>query len=172
LDSYGEDIFLTGVAIPESDVELTFRSTKLENDGIPDDVLQAGVALPLFSERLRTILEQNAIRTIQHVPARVFDSQGRPFQGFSIANVLSVVPALDLEQSQFTVFPSDYFVSWKRGRIKSLNRTVLKAPAVAEFDIIRVSQYEFPLFVNDRFRLLFEAARCTGFSFAPVHCTD
>ena len=60
LSGYSEEMFLARRVIPMLPTEPTFRSSKLENDGAPDDVLQAAVVLPLFSR------SERFVRAFQH----------------------------------------------------------------------------------------------------------
>lgn len=142
--------------------------TKAQNDGVPDDVLQNHLGLPVYSRRLRAALEASGIRGVQYLPIRVFRPNGEQISGFSIANIVEKRQALDRLRSDYDVFPDDYFLLERRGNVRGIRRAVLRAEALADCDIARLDEFPSSVYVSERFKAAFEAVRCTGYAFREV----
>jgi len=144
------------------------RASRTARDGDPDDVLQTCFFAPIYSRRLRGALEEAQISGIQYLPIRVLRRGGTEIPGFSVANVLNCADGLDVQSSEIERFPDDYFLPTRRGQIRSVNRAVLIGAVVDRYDILRLCSYPSQLYVSERFVLLFEANRFTGYSFREV----
>jgi hypothetical protein len=144
------------------------KATAPENDGEPDDVLQTCLAVPIYSRRLRLALDEGGIGGIQYLPIRVVRPNGELIAGFSVANILNCVDALDLRLSAVSRYPADYFLPARRGLIRSVNAPVLVRSAVAAYDIIRLSVFTPSVYVSERFERIFRDGDFTGYSFQEV----
>jgi hypothetical protein len=144
------------------------RAVNPDNDGDPDDNLQNHFDLLMFSPGLRHALEAASIRNIQYLPINVIRSDGGSIQGFTIANVLSCLAALDIDRSVLERFPDDYFIPDRRGGIFSLLEVTLRGARLEGHDIFRLSEYRSAVFVSERFRKAFEHSFFTGLSFERV----
>jgi hypothetical protein len=165
LQGLDESDFTSGVTIANWDETAWFRSPNADLDGDPDDVLQNHLGLYIYSMRLRNALNAADITGIQYLPVRVFLSDGSQIEGFAIANILCLVPALDLENSDFDVFPDDYFLPERRGKVRGIRKPVLRRAAVEPFDVIRLAEFKWYACVSERFKHVFEKNRLTGYSF-------
>jgi hypothetical protein len=143
-------------------------ATKAQNDGMPDDVLQNHLGLPVYSPRLRAALEAAAIRGVQYLPIRLFRPNGQQISGFSIVNIVERRQALDRSCSDYDVFPDDYFLADRRGNVRGIRRAVLRAKALAGCDVVRLDEFPSSVYVSERFTTAFEAAACTGYAFREV----
>lgn len=146
------------------------KASSSSNHGSPDDVLQNYLMLPVFSRNLRQRLYAENIGNIQYLPIHLYLSDGRPIDGYCIANVLDCVPALDLQQSRLSRFGPDWaeIDPNKIGHISGVSKPVLKASELLQHDIIRTEEYTQQLFVSARFRKLFLSGRFTGYDFRKV----
>jgi hypothetical protein len=160
--------FASGKVIDNWTGELWVKSTKLELDGDPDDVLQCHLGIPIFSSRLREKLEQVISTEIQYLPLKIFRFDNSEILGFAIANILDVVPALDLKRSDYDLFPDDYFFEADRGMVRGIRKAVLKSEAVKGHDFIRLKEYDVSIYSSARFKKLFEQNGFTGYSFHEV----
>ena len=91
------------------------KATVPANDGDPDDVLQSCLSVPIYSPRLRSSLEEVGIGGVQYLPIRVIRPSGQLIAGFSVANVLNCVDALDLRLSVVSRYPEDALFSFRGG---------------------------------------------------------
>jgi hypothetical protein len=119
---------------------------------------------------LRCALEAAMIGRIQYLPISVFLSNGSAIAGYCIANFLDLVPALDLQKSNYTRYGSDWAAidPMKVGRISGLRRGVLVGTALVDRDVIRLQEFWPVYYVSRRFKDSFESNRCTGYEFIEV----
>ena len=139
-----------------------------ENDGEPDHVLQTCILVPIYSRQLRMALQGGGIQGIQYLPIRVVRPSGELIRGFSVANILNCVDALDLRLSVVARYPKDYFLPSRRGLVSSVNHPVLIRSAVVDYDIMPLSVFTPSVYVSDRFVRIFQDGRFTGYSFREV----
>ncbi len=137
-------------------------------DGDPDDVLQTHLAVPIYSARLRDALAKSGISGLQYLRLKVLRVSGVELPGFEIANVVNKVAGLDLDRSDFSTYPDDYFLPERRGKISGLRRAVLRERALRGLDIFRLQEYLVAEYVSEKFVLAFRSAGCTGYSFREV----
>ncbi len=168
LKGLDEDRLWAGVNIEEWNERSFLEASDPEQDGVPDDVLQCALGVPVFSARLVNVVETEPIRGAQLLPVQVRRSNGTPLIGFALVNVLAVDGALNLGRSQYCRFEETYFQEAKRGMIRDLRQPVLKQTGLHDVDMVRVREFPHALFVNDRFRNRFEQLHCAGFAFRPV----
>ena len=147
------------------------QCTKAEWDGEPDDVLQTHLNIPIYSSRLQEVIGKARFSGIQFLPIRVLRLNGSEVPGFAIANILNIPSTMDMEQSWYDKFADDYFAPEDRGRVSGVYRMVLKQKSLEGCDIIRVREFHQSVYVSERFKREFEAARCTGYSFQEIRLT-
>jgi hypothetical protein len=167
-DLRGHDLwdFTNGRPLAAWDGSAWYRSGSSAHDGEPDDVLIEHLGIPVYSERLRITLSEAGISGIQHLPVRLFRSDGAEIHGYAIANILNLVPALDLMTSDYTVFGDDR--PDRKGQVRALRRPVLKASLVAGLDVFRLEEYELFVCVSELFKTVFELGHFTGYSFRQL----
>lgn len=140
-----------------------------DRDGDPDDTLQSYLSPPIYSARLRKALEEAGIGGIQYLPLHVLRPDGTEIPGYAIANIVNLVAgALDLERSDYDVYPPDYFLPERVGKVRGLRIPVLREEKLKGLDVVRLAEYEPPFYVSERFKDAFEKAGCTGHSFREV----
>ena len=144
------------------------RAKKLENDGVPDDVLQNHLGIPVYSNRLRAALERAVVQGIQYLPIRLFRPSGQEISGFSVANIIEKRRALDRTRSTYDVFPDDYFLTDRRGGVRSIRVATLRAEALTGCDIVRLEEFPSSIYVSERFTKTFNKGGHTGYSFREV----
>lgn len=168
LHGHDEYDFIHGRPFSSWDGTAWLKSSRPEDDEDPDDVLQNHLGLPIYSPRLRDALTAEGIQDIEYLPVRIFRPHGEFIQGFAIANILSVVPALDTNRSDYDTYPEDYFLPGRRGDVSGVRRAVLLAPKLQGRDVIRLAEFPLDIFVSEAFRSAFERGGFTGYSFTQV----
>jgi hypothetical protein len=157
----------TGRFFERWDESSWFRSGSPENDGDPDDVLQDHIgSLPIYSSRLQTALRAAGITGLQYLPVQVFRSDGKLIKGFAIANILDVIPALDLSRSEYPVYGDNW--PDRKGEIRAIKRAVVRRDALEGYDIVRLKEYPLYICVSQRFKDTFEAGGFTGYAFKEL----
>jgi hypothetical protein len=144
------------------------KSTSAAEDAPPNDGLVNHFGLLIFSSRMRIALETSGVSGIQYLPIRVMTSDGTDYPGYSIANILNEPSALDLQKSDFSVFPQDYFALEDRGRISGIRRAVLKGSALRDFHIVRLKEFHEAVYVSQSFVDIYNRNKFTGYSFNEV----
>ena len=147
------------------------RCTDPECDGDPDDVLQTHLGIPIYSFRLQKIIREAGFPGIQFLPIRVLRRDGTEIPGFAVANIVNLLSAMDMEKSEYDVFEEDDPVPERHGRVSGVYKMVLKGVALTGYDIVRVKEFPPSEYVSERFKLQFEAANCTGYSFQETRTT-
>lgn len=137
-------------------------------DGPPDDVLRNHLGLPIFSQHLREALQLFSIGGVQYLPVEVFRSDSSLLAGYSIANILSLIPALDTNESEYDIYQQDYFLLERRGQISNLRKPVLVGMKILDKDIFRLTEFPVAEFVSQRFVQAYRACKCTGYTFHEV----
>lgn len=157
-----------GKVVEGWDGDAVMRVREERWSGEPDDVLQNYLGLPIYSTRLKLALELHGITGFQYLPTRVFGFDSVELPTFYIANVVELRPALDPDLSEYDVFPPDYFLPARRGKLSGLRSATLLESQLLNCDALRLTQYPASIYVSQRFRSVFEKLGCTGYSFEPV----
>lgn len=145
------------------------QARKPGNDGDPDDALQTYLPAPIYSARLRQALEAACITGIQWLPIHVLRPDGTEIPGYAIANIVNLVEgALDLERSDYDVYPPDYFLPERVGKVRGIRIPVLRGEKLRGLDIVRLAEARAAFYVSERFKDIFEKAGCTEHSFREV----
>lgn len=144
-----------------------------EDDGEADDTLQSYLHPPIYSARLRHALEVAGICGIQYLPLHVLRPDGTEIPGYAIANILNLVEgALDLERSDYDVYPADYFLPERVGRVRGIRIPVLREKKLRGLDAVRLAEAKAAFYVSERFKAAFENAGCTGHSFVEIELSE
>jgi hypothetical protein len=143
--------------------------TSADLDGEPDDVLQDHLgSLPIFSGRLKRAVETSGVTDIQFLPVSIKRFSSAVLHDFYIANILSLVSAVDWSESVYTNYPDDYFIESRRGQVRDLKSPVLVRDALVDHDMLRLAEFPLYICVSERFRGVFESLKCTGYSFREL----
>jgi hypothetical protein len=165
---YDELDFKKGVCIVNWNDDLFLQAKKKRNNGIPDDVLQNYMMLPIYSPLLIEELNKANIGGIQYLPVRILKLDNDSLNGFYIANILNFIDAFDEKKSDFNRFSDDFPNPNARGKIAGVKKYVLKKEKLIGFDIIRLKEYKLSFFINEKFKDIFEQNKFTGYSFQEV----
>jgi hypothetical protein len=172
LEGVAEDDLWSGISIANWKETAWVQASTQADDGDPDDALQTFLRPPVYSTRLRNALRNAHIEGIQYLPLQVLRPDGSKILGYSIVNVLNIVTgAIDLERSDFDVYPMDYFLSERVGKVRAIRNPVLFEKKLFGKDIVRLGEYTSSLFVSEKFKIIFEAGGFTGHSFLEIHLT-
>jgi hypothetical protein len=146
----------------------TLRGIDPKENGPPDDTVVNHLGLPIFSPRLQRTLKNEADAKIQYLPVRIVRWSGELLEDFAIANVLDARCALDRSRARFSVFPNDYFLQDRRGKISGIQRIVLIGEALSGAELIRLEEYSATLLCSERIKRIFDDNHFTGWGFEPV----
>jgi hypothetical protein len=147
------------------------KSTSPKEDWPADDGLANHFSLLIFSERMRIALDNACIYGIQYLPIQVLKSDDTEYTGYSIANIINEISALDRDRSNSSVFSLDYVRRETRSRVWDARKARLKEEALHIFDIIRVSDFPQAVYVSQKFVDVCHDHKLTGYSFRKVRLT-
>lgn len=147
--------------------DICFTTNKEINNGTPDDVLQTGRSIPIFSQRLVEQLQAGNVCGFQFLPITVVDLNKTVLVEFYIANCLNQWDAFDYNQSKYSRFPMDFPNEEARGRIRCQTAVLRKEGLIAE-QPFRLKEAPSMLFVPDKFVRIFKSNKFTGYSFLSV----
>lgn len=170
LNDYGfdEHSFIKGKEIDNWNDSIFLRSSKKKYDGTPDDVVQNGSMIPVFSERLVDELNKEGICGVQYLPIRIFNSKNESYNGFYIANFINFIEAFNYEKSIFNRFSEDFPNPNVRGEIAGVMKFVLDKDRLEGLDVIRLKEYKRRFFVSEKFKMIFDKNKFSGYSFREV----
>ena len=169
LCGYQTDDFYRGETITKWCNTAYFQATRVDMGGSPDDVLGEKNGIPVFSERLRSLLGATGIDQIQYLPVDVVKPDGEKCVGFAIANILSMVPALDLEKSGVTYFGDER--PDRKGEIRGIGHVknvTLISERLKGHDVIRLKDFRPAIYVSEDFKLAFDEGNCSGWAFRQI----
>lgn len=109
-------------------------------------------------------LTQNIIENqVQYLPIKVIDrSTNSEVGSYFVANIVTIVDALDLENSKYDVFELD------DEKIISVEKYALKSNEIAGKHIFRLKDDTIPIFVSEILKKAIEDNDFTGFEFLEV----
>lgn len=168
LNGFEEMAFYVGKRIQGWNRQAWMGARNRRNNGTPDDVLQNDMGLPIFSKSLMSVLKQNKVAGIQYLPIKVYLHNHEEVGTFFLANILNVISALDTNRADYDIFPEDYFLPTRRGKIRGIQKSVLIGSNLEGFDIIRLKEYLVSIYVSERFKSMFLNSGFTGYSFHEV----
>lgn len=163
-----EDELRTGKEITSWSANAWIRCTKPEWDGEPDDVLQTHLDVPIYSRRLQEMIAGRAFSGIQFLPIHVLRRDGTEIPGFAIANILNILPVMNLERSELDRYEDDWPFPPDRGQIAGVYKLALRGAGLESYDIIRVKEFDLAECVSQRFKDAFEEGLFSGCSFKEL----
>ncbi|SFX84777.1 hypothetical protein SAMN04487866_1442 [Thermoactinomyces sp. DSM 45891] len=119
----------------------------------------------LVSERVKMVFDTLEERGVQYIPVRIYnkETEESSLGGYSVANVVNVLDALNLEHSDYSVF--EYGDNQK---LISVKKYALNKPCLENKHVFKLHGDEFPLFVSEEFKKEVEKNKLTGFDFLEV----
>ena len=146
--------------------EITFYYNPVDGDQVPDYIhnnLSWFIVSPLFE----TILKEINSEGVQFLPIKIKNLEDESsIPGYSVANVVNVLDAIDYENSTYSVFELD------NEKIYDITKYALKKEEIKGKDIFKLKGDEIPIFVSGTVKELIEKNNITGFDFLEVEVTS
>jgi len=155
-----------GIRMNNWDPSIVFQARKSHNNGDPDDVLQNVLGMPIYSSSVRQAFEKASIGGIQYLPVHILRPDNGEIEGFSIANILNLIPCLDWAHSIYRKWEG------RPGVIRSYTRLVVSRSLLEGFDIVRMYEFKLNIYVSERVRNIFEQNKFSGYEFDPLTLSD
>ena len=112
-----------------------------------------------FCNKAQKILENQ----VQFLPVKVIDRfSGIEVDSYFVANIVTVIDALDLDNSKYDVFELD------DEKIISVGKYALKSSEIVNRHIFRLKDDTIPIFISETLKKVIEDNDFTGFEFLEV----
>lgn len=155
--------------------EIIYSPDEEMYDGIPEDFLRNCDFLPILSPRLIAALNSNGIDNIQYIPVSVMDYNGKRYDGYKIANILTALSdTIDKEKSTLEYRSPKSHIGTP-GKIEYVWHYAIKGEKAAGHDIFRLrfdddfeKEFNNAIFVSERFRKIVTENRFTGVTFSKI----
>lgn len=126
---------------------------------LPDYVSPA-VGIPLFSDRLRRVLESSGVNNIQYFNAVVRNAASNESYNYYAANVVGLVSCVDREQSAYIPsFGSDFLIG-------GFQRLVIDESKIKYEGLFRLAEYSLIALVSEDVKTAIMQAELGGILFA------
>lgn len=128
------------------------------------DYLSTDLGWFVISEKFKMLLEEIDTPNIQYIPVHIQNvHENSLIEGYSIANITSLLDALDLDHSDYSEFELD-----ENEKVLSVRKYALKEKAINGSPIFRVAGSPLAIFVSERVKDEIERTAISGCSFLEV----
>lgn len=142
--------------------KVTFKYNSNEGD-ILSDYLANVYGWLVVSDAFRKLTHNIIQDQIQYLPIRLVESNTkREIDSFSVANVVKLVDALDLEKSKYDIFELG------DRKIIDVEKYALKKEIIKDCHIFRLQDDTIPIFVSETLKKVIEENNLLGFAFLEV----
>ena len=128
------------------------------------DYLSTDLGWFVISMKFKEILDRIGITNIQYIPIRIKNViDDNVVVGYFVANICSIIDALDLEHSDYSEFELD-----ENEKVLSVRKYALKRNVIKELQIFRVEKSQMAIFVSEKVKEEVERNNITGCDFLEV----
>lgn len=161
IGSMNEYITISGKEIEQWDT-VVFEYDSVEGNVLTDYLANLYRWLVVSSDFRR--LTQNIIeKQVQYLPVKIIDKFTKvEIDSYCVANIVTVIDALDLGKSKYDVFELD------GEKIISIEKYALKGNEIVGKHIFRIKDDTIPVFVSEELKKKIEDNNLTGFEFLQV----
>ena len=153
---------LEGELIKNWDREIKFEYN-VEEGKIFTDYLANDNGWLIVSKNFFDLMEETVGETIQYLDINITNSITKEeYKNYKVANVTTLLDALDLENSIYDFFELD------DEKILSVEKYALKKEEISNYDIFKLEGETIPIFVSERFKKIVEENSLVGFKFLEV----
>lgn len=130
--------------------------------------------LPVYSERLKSLMENLVIYGIQYLPIRILKRDGaKEVGGYHIANYLNVIDCLDRERSVYQIWTKENLLFWEKrphvlGTFRDVTKAVIDSKKTGDIPIFRLWGWEMMVVVRENVMEAIEEAGITGCVFREI----
>lgn len=143
-----------------------------DDEAEPPDFPFTSNDLPVYSPRLRALMESLGVEGIQYLPVRIrHQGSGREVPGYHLANYLCLIDCLDRERSVYQVWTKDNLLFWEMrptmlGTFRDVQRAVLDCSRIGETPIFRLWGWDVMVVIRGDLKRAIERVGTTGCRFS------
>ena len=148
-----------------------------DEEAEPPDFPFTSNDLPVFSPRLKALMESLGVEGIQYLPLRIrHQASGREVQGYQLANYLCLIDCLDWDRSVYQLWTKDNLLFWEQrphmlGTFRDVQKAVLDSSRIGTVPIFRLWGWEVMVVVRGDIKRAVEAAGMTGCWFSALEAS-
>lgn len=162
-ESLGFNRYDTEMGIPfkkwNENIEINYSR---EKNSYITDYIDNDLAWLLITERFKTVLEKYDLGNVQFLPVTAVSKDGsEEIRGY-LLNICNIPDALNRKESKYSVH--------KVGKEKwlSIQRYVLTESQIGPYDIFRIKDDYFTVFVSERIKKAIKDNKITGCDFVEI----
>jgi hypothetical protein len=131
-------------------------------------------SLPVYSSRLKSLMEELGIEGIQYLPLKIGRRDGViNVNGYHIANYLRVIDCLDRERSVYQVWTKENLLFWEKrpymlGTFRDVKKAVINSEKIGNVPIFRLWGWELMVIVREDVKQAVEEAGIIGCVFREI----
>jgi len=131
-------------------------------------------SLPVYSPRLRALMEDLRVDGIQYLPLRIRGQiSGKEIPGYCLVNYLHLIDCLDRERSSYQVWTKENLLFWEErawmlGTFRDVRRAVLVESRIRDFQVFRLWGWSVMVVVREDMKSAIEEAAITGCWFTEI----
>ena len=163
-DTHGIDQYhpLKGNLIQNWANDIKFYFNLIDGDRLTD-YLSNNLGWFIVSTRFKDILTELGVKEIQYLAINIINSEdNKEVNGYYVANVLNVVDALNLENSDYSV------VEFEGEKIYSIRKFAVNNDKVNNIDLFKLKGQEISLFASESLKALVDKNKITGCDFLEI----
>jgi hypothetical protein len=163
-ETFGVDQYdvTKGELVKEWNENISFIYNPDEGD-VYSDYLSNNYRWFIVSEKFQQEMEGVVQNSIQYLPIKIINSKNNEEElNYKVANVITVIDALDLDNSVYDIFELD------DEKIFSIEKYGLKKDIVDGYNIFKLKDDTIPIFVSEKFKNTIDNSKMTGFEFLEV----
>jgi hypothetical protein len=128
------------------------------------DYLSTDLGWFVISTKFKETLDRIGVTNIQYIPVRIKNVVDDSLvERYFVANICSLIDALDLENSDYSVFELD-----ENEKVLSVRKYALKRNAIKGLHVFRVEKSQMAIFVSEKVKEEVERNKITGCDFLEV----
>lgn len=157
-----DDKLVKGELIKNWDREMKFKYN-VEEGKILTDYLASDNGWFIVSKKFRDLMKETIGKSIQYLDINIINSITKEDDNtYKVANVTTLLDALDLENSIYDFFELD------DEKILSVEKYALKKEKINNYNIFRLKDESIPIFVSEEVKNIIEENLLIGFKFLEV----
>jgi hypothetical protein len=135
-----------------------------EQGGVWTDYLSTDLGWFVISAKFKDTLDRIGVTNIQYIPVRIKNVvDDSVVEGYFVANICSLIDALDLANSEYSEFEVD-----ENEKVLSIRKYALKRNAIKDLHVFRVEKSPLAIFVSEKVKEEVERNKITGCDFLEV----
>lgn len=155
-------IVCEGIKIENWNNNITFDFNPDEGE-VETEYLGNSYGWLIFSSKFKNNMSYLVDTSIQYLDISIRNIKNNTeLIGYNVANVITVLDALDLENSKYDLFELD------DEKILSVEKYALKGCKIKDYNIFKLKDDTIPTFVSEEFKNKVEENNFTGFQFLEV----